>query len=230
MKESVVKFGPKQTLVGVLSEPEAGHEIQGSPIAVILNAGIIHRVGPFRLHVQLARRLVSQGFRVFRLDMSGLGDSQIRVGKLSADERAKRDVEDAFDALSTRLGVDRFVLIGLCAGAYNSHRVSVADERVVGAVFMDGIVFRTLGFYLRDMLRFLRPRFYRNAIKRRLLRSGFTSESQAEAKELAASEFFGENLDREKTKREIDLLLERNVRMLFLYTDCLLYTSDAADE
>lgn len=218
IKEAVFKFGPNKSLIGILSQPAPDDLIEGSPVAVLLNAGITHRIGPFRLHVHLARELALQGFRVLRLDLSGLGDSFVRAGKLSADERAKCDVEDAFDALTAKLGVDRFVLIGLCSGAYNSHRVSVADERVVGAVFMDGIVFRTLGFYVRDCMRFLRPRIWRNFFKRKLYTKA-PSKSQAEAKEMAASIFFDNEVSRETTKQELRLLVDRGVRMLFLYTD-----------
>ena len=219
MKESILKFGPNKSLIGILSEPDSERLIEGSPIAVILNAGIVHRIGPFRLHVHLARELTERGFRVLRLDLSGLGDSRLRTGKLSADERAKLDVEDAFNALTAKTGVDRFALIGLCAGAYNRHRVSVADERVVGAVFMDGIVFRTIGFYLRDCLRFLSPRRWRNFLKRKMYPQKTPTKTQAEAKAMAEANFFGDNLCRQTTKREIEHLLNRGVRMLFLYTD-----------
>ena len=217
MKETVVRFGPNKGLMGILTEP--ADCLAGGPVAVILNAGMTHRVGPFRLHVHLARRLAGQGFRVFRLDLSGRGDSQIRAGKLSHEERAQLDVQDAFDCLAEKLGVGKFVLIGLCSGAFNSHQVSVNDERVVGAVFMDGIVFRTIGYYLRSSMRYVRPRFWRNAIKRRVGRKSAPTKTQQEAKEMAEGFFFGDGLDRESTRRDLESLVQRGVRMLFLYTD-----------
>ena len=220
MKETVVRFGPNNSLIGILTEPDKDKLIQGSPTAVILNAGITHRVGPFRLHVKLGRKLAELGFRSMRLDLSGLGDSQIRDGKKSLAERAELDVVDAFDALQQKLGVDQFVLIGLCSGAFNSHRISVSEDRVVGAVFMDGIVFRTPGFYVRQFLGFLRPRKLRNAIKRRMERRKLESANQKNARELASSAFFDNSeLCPETTKGELEGLLNRGVRMLFLYTD-----------
>jgi len=217
MKETVLRFGPNKGLMGILTNPD--NCLADSPVAVILNAGITHRVGPFRLHVHLARRLAAQGFRVLRLDLSGRGDSQIRIGKQSNEERAKLDVQDAFDCLAEKLGVSKFVLIGLCSGAFDSHQVSVNDDRVVGAVFMDGIVFRTPGFYLRNSLRFLRPRYWRNAIKRRIGRKSAPSKTQKEAKEMAEAFFYSDGLDRESTRQDLESLVQRGVRMLFLYTD-----------
>lgn len=217
MRESVLKFGPNKSLLGILTEPAAAKLIEGSPVAVILNAGITHRVGPFRLHVHLSRALAAMGFRILRVDLSGLGDSRIRAGKLDTEQRTTADVKDAFAAIEAKLGIKQFVLIGLCSGAYNSHRVSVADERVVGAVFLDGIVFRTLGFYLRSATRLFKPRFWRNAVKRRLSASK-VSPSQAEAKAMTEAAFFGEGLSRESTRQEIAMLVQRGVRMLFLYT------------
>ncbi|HEY5972738.1 MAG TPA: hypothetical protein VIT22_12400, partial [Pseudoxanthomonas sp.] len=43
---------------------------------VLLNAGLIHRVGPFRLYVRLARELAESGFDVLRFDLPGIGDGQ----------------------------------------------------------------------------------------------------------------------------------------------------------
>ena len=221
MKETVIKFGPNKSLLGILTEPDNDKLVAGSPTAVILNAGITHRVGPFRLHVNLARELAESGYRSLRLDLSGLGDSQIRDGKKSLSERAELDVKDAFDALGEKLGLDKFVLIGLCSGAFNSHRISVAEDRVVGAVFMDGIAFRTPGFYLRQYMGYLRPRKWRNAIKRRLASDRKAeSDNQKNAREMASTAFFDNNeLCQETTKCELQGLLDRGVRMLFLYTD-----------
>jgi len=151
----------------------------------------VHRVGPFRVHVDIARQLAAKGFSTLRLDLSGLGDSAARTGKYEIEDRALLDVNDAMDFLQEETGVNRFTLLGLCSGAYNAHCVAVKDERIVGSVFMDGIVFRTAGYHIRRFLSFFRFRFWRNAIKRRLM----------------------------KSTSDIDSLMKRNVQMLFLYTD-----------
>jgi pimeloyl-ACP methyl ester carboxylesterase len=215
MRETVCNFGPANGLFGILTTPDDDVKVNGAPIALILNAGIVHRVGPFRMHVNLARSLAAQGFSTMRIDLSGLGDSSPRTGKLETENRAEMDVADAMDFLTQQTGVEEFVLLGLCSGAYNSHKVSVRDKRIVGGVFMDGIVFRTFGYYLRQhVVRYLRPRFWRNAIKRRWVQEVSAGDEDGES--LAAGEFF--NVDG-MTVDSVIKLMNRGVQMLFLYTD-----------
>jgi len=201
-QERVCHFGPKGGLFGILTTPDDASAVKDAPIALILNAGIVHRVGPFRLHVDLARQLADAGYSTLRLDLSGLGDSAQRTGNLQKET-----------------GVNRFVIIGLCSGAYNAHQVSVKDDRIVGSVFMDGIVFRTLGFFWRHKVgRLLKPRFWRNSIKRRWSGKN-ASDSESAGETLAEGEFFGEDLDKDAVIRDLESLVSRGVRMLFLYTD-----------
>ena len=217
MKETVCNFGPDDRLFGILTTPDEDVRVDDAPIALILNAGIVHRVGPFRIHVDIARQLAAAGFSTLRLDLSGLGDSSPRTGKIAVEDRAVLDVNDAMNFLETETGVNKFTLLGLCSGAYNAHRVAVKDKRIVGAVFLDGIVFRTAGFYFRHYWRIFRFRFWRNAIKRRLLQR--STEVDAAANALCETEFFDANLDQDAVVKEVKLLAQRNVQMLFLYTD-----------
>lgn len=219
MIEQVCNFGPNNGLFGILTTPDADVKVNGAPIALILNAGIVHRIGPFRIHVDIARQLAHRGFSTLRLDLSGLGDSAPRTGKLEVEDRAELDVSDAMDFLIEKEGINEFVLLGLCSGAYNAHQVAVKDDRIVGAVFMDGIVFRTLGFFFRHHLtRFLKPRFWRNAIKRRLINRDHAQTDDA-GSSLAESEFFGGDLSQDKVIDDLNNLTHRGVQMLFLYTD-----------
>ena len=220
INESVCHFGPDGGLFGILSAPNSDQQKSDAPIALILNAGIVHRVGPFRLHVDMARQLAAEGFSTMRLDLSGLGDSAQRTGKVDSASRAELDVKDAMDFLEKQTGTSKFVIIGLCSGAFHAHQVSVKDSRIVGAVFMDGIVFRTLGFFMRHQLgRLLRPRFWRNAIKRRIIGADNQTESEKAGETLAEGEFFGEDLKKDSVIRDLQTLMDRSVRMLFLYTD-----------
>lgn len=217
MKETICNFGPKNTLFGILTTPDEDVRVHGAPISLILNAGIVHRVGPFRVHVDIARQLAAKGFSTLRLDLSGLGDSAARTGKFEIEDRALLDVKDAMDFLQQETGVDRFTLLGLCSGAYNAHRVAVKDERIVGSVFMDGIVFRTAGYHIRRFLSFFRFRFWRNVIKRRLMQNSNSVGSDETA--FNESEFFDVGATRDAVVEELNLLMQRNVQMLFLYTD-----------
>ena len=75
MNESAIEFGPGQEISAILTEPE--HRVSDVAV-VIVNAGLVHRVGPFRLHVILARELARSGFLAVRMDVSGLGYSKTR--------------------------------------------------------------------------------------------------------------------------------------------------------
>ena len=217
--EKVVQFGDGKRLSGVLSEPL--HRPPNSPVMIMLNAGIVHRVGPFRLHVNLARVLSKQGFASLRIDLSGLGDSRPRTGKQTKDERVLQDVSEAMQYLQNEGFGNRFVLFGLCSGAYQAHQVAVSDSRVAGAVFQDGIVFRRLGYYARHhLLRLFRPRFWRNAIKRRWLKALRlnSDDYQEEGSKIAEAEYFHVDRSRQAIASELYELKKRPTQMLFVYT------------
>ena len=115
MHESICNFGPDEGLFGILTTPDANVRIPDAPTALILNAGIVHRVGPFRIHVDISRKLAAAGFSTLRLDLSGLGDSASRTGKLELEDRAELDVSDAMEFLTQTTGQKQFVLLGTCA-------------------------------------------------------------------------------------------------------------------
>lgn len=217
MPETVCRFGPANGLTGILTEPNEADRVADAPVALILNAGIVHNIGPFRLHVDIARMLAAAGFSSLRIDVSGLGDSETRTGKFVGSNRAKQDAVDAMDYLAEHIDNDRFVLIGLCSGAFNAHQVAISDPRVVGTALFDGIVFRTLGFYFRQYTRMARPRFWRNAIKRRFIGEPLASEAAGES--LGESEFFVLDKTRTEVAEEIAGLVDRDVKLLFIYTE-----------
>ena len=72
----LVRFGPEERLVGVLS----GNATAKGPILVLPSAGLIPRAGPFRLHVELAERLAMHGIRTFRFDAPGVGEAPRLAG------------------------------------------------------------------------------------------------------------------------------------------------------
>jgi len=220
MQETVIQFGPNDGLLGILTTPAEFERVANAPIAVVINAGIVHRVGPFGLHVKMARQLAEAGISTLRLDLSGLGDSLPRTEKLGGQNRAVLDVADALNFLQANYDTDRFVVIGLCSGAYNAHQVAVNDDRIVGAVFMDGIVFRTMGYFWRHTVgRLFKPRTYRNAIKRRMLDRNQPWIAEDAGAELAESEFFfADDIQRSEITNQLNDLIQRDVSMLFLYT------------
>lgn len=120
------------------------------PAVVLLNAGVVHRIGPHRMTVTLARQLAQAGFHVLRYDTSGLGDSPPRSGG-SRLGSAIADARDAMDFLAASAGHRRFILGGLCSGADNSVRVGLVDRRVVGMILLDPHAYRTSRFYLERL-------------------------------------------------------------------------------
>ena len=75
MTERIVRFGPEDGLLGILTEPVSPPR---GPAILFLNAGVLHHVGPFGWYVSLARRLAELGFLSLRFDLSGIGDSPLR--------------------------------------------------------------------------------------------------------------------------------------------------------
>ncbi len=145
--ESVLRFGHGQAQLGVLCRaahwPEAAQALVRTPAqdladcaVLCINAGLTHHIGPHRLHVQLARALAAQGLASLRLDLSGIGDSPARADHLPIVQLVQREPREAMDALAA-LGLRRFILLGLCSGAYSAWHVACADVRVLGAVLLN---------------------------------------------------------------------------------------------
>src|SRR5438067_9975587 len=113
--ESVARFG--EELLGIMTLP--GRMAPGAPACLLLNTGIMNRIGPHRLNVKIARGLDAAGVPSLRMDLSGLGDSPPAKAPLRADAQAVRDLQAAMDHVQQTLGIDRFVIFGLCSGGCN---------------------------------------------------------------------------------------------------------------
>jgi hypothetical protein len=92
--------------------------------------------------VDAARRWAARGLPSLRVDAEGIGDADgdareyANVGAFYKPARGAQVVA-ALDALEERGLGHRFVLIGLCSGAYWAFRVALADDRIVGAVLLN---------------------------------------------------------------------------------------------
>ena len=127
VNESLCRFGPGGHLFGILAQPTAA---SAKPAVLMLNAGSIHHVGPHRLYVRLARDLARAGHAVLRLDLEGIGDSVLRGGGRENhpySPTARQDFEAALAFLRAR-GLTRFVVLGLCSGAYNTFQAGLHAE------------------------------------------------------------------------------------------------------
>lgn len=163
LAESVVLLGPRRSLVGVHTLPAAQANRDPGTFVLILNAGIIHRVGPNRLHVELARAIAASGYPAVRFDLSGIGDSKPRTDALPPFEGALADVREVIDSLSKERGATRFVLIGLCSGANHSIFSASTDPRVVAVGLIDPYIPRTRRYYFNHYFgRMARAESWRN--------------------------------------------------------------------
>jgi len=159
MKEHALRFGSGRSLVGVVTEPGSGVSVPNAPAVLFLNSGLLHHVGPHRLHVNLARRLGRAGLRSLRFDLSGIGDSAPRQDRMPREESMLRETQEAMDAMTAAHGATTFVLFGICTGADQAVRVALQDSRVTGAILVDGYSYATSGHRLRYYAnRALRPR------------------------------------------------------------------------
>lgn len=197
--ESVHGFG--DGLVGVVTRPRGATSKIG---VLLLNAGLTRHTGPFRMHVDLAQTLAAQGFAVLRFDQSGVGDSAM-PGK-AAGERRQRETDAAMRLLAREVGVERFVLCGLCSGADDAFHVGAVDARVAGAILLDGVAYPTPGFWVRHAL----PRLLDFG---KVLR--FLMSRRNPAPSLSD---FRDWPERAKARGMLAEMVARDVRLLFVFT------------
>jgi pimeloyl-ACP methyl ester carboxylesterase len=137
MKEETVLLGRRRSLVGVLTHPADNIRLKRSIAVLLLNAGIVHRVGPGRIYVKIARELAERGFTVLRFDFSGIGDSQNRQDELPFHASAVEETQCAIDFLQVEYGIRRFLLLGGCSGASVSLDTASLETRVCGAILIN---------------------------------------------------------------------------------------------
>jgi dienelactone hydrolase len=225
MSEEAVAFGSTNLLVGVVTDPDTVGKPRNGPAVIFLNAGLLHKVGPYRLYVDLARKLSSMGFTILRFDLSGIGDSLLGDDPRLYDERVLENIREAMDFLSSRKGVCEFVLIGLCAGADNAHRAAVRDKRVKGAVFFDGYGYRTCGYYVHRYVRkMLSVDRWRNFLKRKVLSAVSTADVDTQGTTSRGEIFARKFPPKEQVTKEIQDLVDRGVNLLYVYSGGVKYS------
>lgn len=205
-EEHIHRFG--DGLVGVVAVP-VGRPPRRTAV-ILLNAGLVHRMGPFRLYVQLARRLAAQGYVVLRFDQSGLGDSPL--SSRTSHSRKRDEVVAAMDLIERETGVAGFVLGGICSGADDSFNIAPDEPRVRGVVLLDGVGYRTRGHRLRHYLpRLLNPVRLLPALWRRLRRRGAPSRA-------VGNDDLRDFPDQAEAVRRLQALDARGAQVLLLYT------------
>lgn len=119
-------------LFAIVHEPDP---LLDNGCAVVMpSAGQDSRVGPQRIYLHAARRLVAEGFRVVRVDLSGTGDSATPNPKIHLDSHKAEDVEAAVEWVRKSWGTAEVYLVALCAGARVALRYAAHDPDIAGVV------------------------------------------------------------------------------------------------
>ena len=159
-------------MAGVLSRPVAG-AAPDLPTVLFLTTASHHRIGPNRLWVRLGRMLSALGMQTLRFDLTGVGDSLLLPGESPTHAYSREsvsEVREVMDELERTLGARRFLLVGLCSGAYLTYHSAIDDPRVTGIVAINPQTFTwkegdSLELRHRQVLK--STRYYRKALWRR---------------------------------------------------------------
>lgn len=120
-----------EQLFGIVHLPD----VQPAELGVVfLNSGPQNRAGPQRIYVRAARRFAEAGILCLRMDLPGVGESPGEFPAGSIDCYDPKDARGAIDLLHDRFGVEKIILLGICAGARVAVRAAVRDARVQAVV------------------------------------------------------------------------------------------------
>jgi pimeloyl-ACP methyl ester carboxylesterase len=224
MTERTIVFGANNTLVGTLALPAAPQPDAAAVGLLLFNAGVVHRVGPHRINVRIARQLADHGIASIRFDLAGHGDSARPSGDCPFEEQAVADIRAAMDALGAATNVRRFAIFGFCSGAFHGFAAALADERVCGLLMFDAYRYPTFKTHVHRYWRRLRqPRVLggllgvarRGAIALGRLFAAPAGGAQPTVPELGRIDFIPAKAE---VARGLRALLERGVRIRFIYS------------
>jgi pimeloyl-ACP methyl ester carboxylesterase len=134
---------PAGALFGILSKPAPGTTAQEWCV-LLLNPGAVRHIGPNRMWVEAARRWAARGVTSLRLDLQGIGESD---GDPHPDiaslyqARLVEQIEIAMEALRSRIGVRRFVAVGLCSGAFWAFHGAIRNADIPAGILMNPRLF-----------------------------------------------------------------------------------------
>ena len=203
--------------MGIWCEPDLSNCYKSDTAIVFVTAGMLHNAGPFRLHVDLANRLLNLGIPSLRFDVSGIGESLAIGSEGKSIDRAAEEIHQAIDWIVETKAIEKVALFGLCSGADDAIHAAVTDTRVTGVVAMDGCGYRTPLFYWYRFIDHYGPRLkrfakWRDMIGRNLKRTNAVPES------LQAGTDIREFPPQKVSERQLLSLANRDVRLHFVYT------------
>jgi pimeloyl-ACP methyl ester carboxylesterase len=155
-------------MFGILCRPAEGSS-RALPMVLLHNVGANHHIGCNRIYVELARRWAALGFSVLRFDLVGIGDTPPERFRRENEVYSAGSISDSARAirwLSESMNCQRFVLGGICSGAYVSYYAALEDPRISQVMLMNPLTFHwregdSLDVRMRSTLK--STRFYRQA-------------------------------------------------------------------
>lgn len=223
LTEEVLQFGDDARLFGILTLSDAPKlQDKKLPVFVFLSSGFMHRVGPRRLYVRMARTLAQIGFSSFRVDLAGRGESPGRP-ELRNEQSLMADYKEIVSVLEERLGPSQFVLAGLCSGADNALILAQTDQRVIGLLLIDPTCYPDDGFRVRQFFRKFTdaPRYIEWLTRKFELLAG-QRENRTSDNELYSSPLvIGDQPTLEQIRGAFQAICERKGRALSVFTSLL---------
>ena len=162
MKEHVFRYGETKYGMGFVTMPD---DVEGAPVVVMFNAGLLHRAEPYRMNVLLCRQLAQIGYIAVRIDLSGKGDTPARA-QMSNRESVALDWQFVKKSLQQMFGKRKYVLFGLCSGADNAIKIAAQDKDVSGLILLDPISRQDDSFRSRQLrAKITNPNKWKNAFR-----------------------------------------------------------------
>lgn len=148
MNEQVFRYGETGQGFGISCLPD---EMDGAPVVVFLNAGLLHRAEPYRLNVLVSRALANLGYICIRVDLAGKGDSPERPETINRESVAI-DWSFISKSIEKQFGERKVLILGLCSGADNAIKLTAEDSNIRGLVLLDPISAKDTNFKRRQLL------------------------------------------------------------------------------
>ena len=115
-------FGESSSLFGVLTDPVHADR-QPDACVILSNSGSVHHVGPNAVYTVMGHRLAALNYYVFRIDQENLGDSDVLNRQMENhpyQDNATKNIQDAINFIREKTGITRFIVSGICSGAYTA--------------------------------------------------------------------------------------------------------------
>lgn len=217
--DQAVIFGKYDHLLGVanIANLKESEPKKDTPVAMILlTAGMLHNVGPYRMYVDIANNLAEKGISSLRFDLSGIGES-LGVGTAGKSiDRAAMETMEAMDYLANNQGIEKFILFGLCSGADDSIQTALKDRRVKGVIALDGLGYTTKRSKFNHAVLLTRKMLRIKKWIRKISR--FTGINLAPASLAMGSDVREFPETPEQASHELQQLTDRNTQLHFIYT------------